>query len=140
MDHFRGTREGLGADGNGAWNDRAEPWKAKAIVRCFVVWTNDRVALSAVATLFRDDYSRRIPAHERGRRRAIVETSGLSARPTPCIWLRTVDHLARRSRKTEANREKERESQDEPIVEKLNAHGARGELLRGLVCSRVGNQ
>ena len=48
--------------------------------------------------------------------------------------------MARRSRKTEANREKERESQDEPIVEKLNAHGARGELLRGLVCSRVGNQ
>ena len=36
MDHFRGTREGLGADGNGAWNDRAEPWTAKAIVRCFV--------------------------------------------------------------------------------------------------------
>ena len=28
MDHFRGTREGLGADGNGAWNDRAEPVKA----------------------------------------------------------------------------------------------------------------
>ena len=28
MDHFRGTREGLGADGNGAWNDRAETVEA----------------------------------------------------------------------------------------------------------------
>ena len=50
-----------------------------------------------------------------------------------------MDHLARRSRKTEANREKERESQDEPIVDKSNAHGARGEILRGLVRSRVGH-
>lgn len=47
--------------------------------------------------------------------------------------------MARRSRKTEANREKERESQDEPIVDKSNAHGARGEILRGLVRSRVGH-
>ena len=50
-----------------------------------------------------------------------------------------MDHLARRSRKTEANREKERESQDEPIDDKSNAHGARGEILRGLVRSRVGH-
>lgn len=50
-----------------------------------------------------------------------------------------MDHLARRSRKTEANRETERESQDEPIVDKSNAHGARGEILRGLVRSRVGH-
>merc|ERR1712105_15687 len=41
--------------------------------------------------------------------------------------------------KTEANREKERESQDEPIVDKSNAHGPRGEILRGLVRSRVGH-
>ena len=142
MDHFRGTREGLGADGNGAWNDRAEPveasivgyfvtnteayrlrprvvavscqltggnpvglwWgsaptetargtigpnrKAKAIVRCFVVWTNDRVALSAVATLFRDDYSRRIrgkrarsPASDRGNQRSFCKTYSVYMAP-----------------------------------------------------------
>ena len=38
MDHFRGTREGLGADGNGAWNDRAEPVEA-SIVGYFVTNT-----------------------------------------------------------------------------------------------------
>lgn len=37
--------------------------------------------------------------------------------------LRAVDHLARRSKKTEANSETERESQDEPIVDTSNAHG-----------------
>ena len=41
--------------------------------------------------------------------------------------LRTVDHSARRSRKTEANREKKRESQDEPNVNTSNAHGAGGD-------------
>ena len=48
--------------------------------------------------------------------------------------------MACQPRKTEANREKERESQDEPIVNKSNAHGARGETSRGLVRSRVGYQ
>ena len=88
MDHFRGTREGLGADGNGAWNDRAEPCKAKAIVGCFVVWTNDRVALSAVATLFRDDYSRcipgsraRSPASDRGNQRSFCKTYSVYMAP-----------------------------------------------------------
>ena len=48
--------------------------------------------------------------------------------------------MACQPRKTEANREKERESQDEPIVNKSNAHGARGETSRGLVRPRVGQQ
>ena len=38
-----------------------------------------------------------------------------------------MDHSARRSRKTEANREKKRESQDEPNVNTSNAHGAGGD-------------
>ena len=46
--------------------------------------------------------------------------------------------MARWSRKTEANREKERESQDEPIVDKSNAHSARRENLFGFTRSRVG--
>ena len=48
--------------------------------------------------------------------------------------------MACQPRKTEANREKERESQDEPIVNKSNAHGTRGETSRGFVRSRVGYQ
>ena len=48
--------------------------------------------------------------------------------------------MACQPRKTEANREKERESQDEPIVNKSNAHGARGETSRGFVRSRVGHK
>merc|ERR1711867_296673 len=36
-------------------------------------------------------------------------------------------HSARRSRKTEANREKKRESQDEPNVNTSNAHGTGGD-------------